>query len=1246
MARYSRIVTERAPIETRPRFAAELTAIRERAGLTIRDLAKATGLQASTLGGYFSGRHLPPLKPVDALTQILKACHVTDPVDVQWWHEALRRVRRAPGPRPASAGLPYRGLSPFQASDAQWFFGREGLTSTLVDLVKGGGDGPTLLLVVGPSGVGKSSLLRAGLIAAMDPGACLLLTPGATPVKTLSEGLESMRVVSGDPDLVVVDQFEEVFTQCPDETEQAAFVSRICALAAKPSRTSVVLGLRADFYGRALSHPELARIAQHAQLVVGPMAEDELRQAIELPARKAGADIEPGLVELLLRDLSDPARAGQSGDLYEPGSLPLLSHALLTMWERGQGRRLTVADYAAAGGIHGAVAHTAERLYASLSEDQQDLARRLFVRLVLVRDGASDSRRRVALADLARNEDMYEVLELFVGSRLLTIDGETVEICHEALIRAWPRLHRWIEEDRAGLLVAQQVTEAAVRWSDDSRDTGALYRGTRLAIAKHWAARQDPAQVDALSREFVAASVRQERRSANRLYRTLTVLAALLVFAVGAGVVALQLRSEATRERNAAISRLVATIADRVRTKDAALAAQLSLAAYRITETTEARSSLLDASATPSATRLLGDPGVLQSVALSPDRRTLAAGGADKQVRLWDLSGPRPSRLATLRGPADTVFSVAFSPDGRTLAAAGGDRKVHLWDVTRGDAPVPLGEPLSGPAELVYSLAFSPDGATLAAGSGDKRVHLWAFGRAGRPTPLGQPLTGAQGYIQAVAFSPDGRMLAAGSADKTVRLWDFTDRDRPVPVGPVLTGPEQKVYSVAFSPDGSTLAAGSGDKRVHLWDVRDPARPVPGTPVSGPSGWVNALAFTDDGRGLAFATSASEVRLIELESRRLIASLPHPGPVTGVVFGHDGTVVTSAADGAARIWHPPWPVLPGHGGVVSAVTFNRAGLLAVGSAETQLWDAKAGIALHRAMTNSAGVSASIAHAPDGQTAAIGSWDGTIQLWDVADSRVPVRVGQPIAAHSIGPVESLAFAPDGKVLASGADDNLVRLWDVTDRAQPRLLATMDGFRSYAVSIAFRPDGQVLAAASIDKTVRLWRVTDPADPRPLGEPLAVSDHYALAVAFSPDGRTLAVGSGDRAVRLYDLTDPVRPVQIGPPLGGPTNYVFVLAFAGDGRTLAAGSTDENVWIWDVSDRRRPVATATLTVPTGAIYSVGFHPDGHTLAAGGADKTVWLWETDPARVIEQICARAGDPLTLEEWHRYVPTLEYRAPC
>src|SRR5256714_2623761 len=693
-------------INTREEFGHQLTALREQARLTVRDVARRIDVPPATLGGYFAGRHLPPLKPPNLLRDLLRACGVTDQAEIEQWEATLRRIRRVPGKRPSGAPVPYRGLESFQPEDAEWFYGREDLTDLLVKrLVEVSGSGQ-VMIVVGPSGSGKSSLLRAGVISAVrqgsvegpdpDVGAHLLFTPGGEPLAEFAQHLAALpnadvngvrsrlhedprsvvdlirgpAVVQAEAEtdgtrsgalLIVVDQFEEVFTACSDPRERQAFLTALWA-AAEPDACGgelgegqspddpkpaalVVLGLRADFYDRALRYPQLAAALQEAQVVVGPMTEPQLRRAIVEPAHRANSDIEDGLVEVLLRDLAPTGdRAAEAA--HDPGSLPLLSHALLATWERGHRRRLTTAGYKETGGIRGAVARTAEDAYRALSGEQRDIARQIFLRLVHVSDDVADTRRRTNRSELSfQNPGAQFVLDQFVSQRLVTVDEDRVEISHEALLAAWPRLREWIDADRAGLRTHRQLTVAAEAWHDAGRDRHALYRAGRLATAREWAA--EPAHLAALNQleqEFFDASVAYdlaEAQVARRRTRVLLQLvAALAVLTLAAGalaVTAFQQRTAANHQRDLALSRQLATVADQLRPTDVSLAMQLSLAAYRIAPTPEARSSLLESYIPPAVTRVIGRAGVMQSVTTTPDRRTLVTAGPDFQIHLLGL---------------------------------------------------------------------------------------------------------------------------------------------------------------------------------------------------------------------------------------------------------------------------------------------------------------------------------------------------------------------------------------------------------------------------------------------------------------------------------------------------------------------------------------------------------------------------------------------------------------------------------
>jgi DNA-binding SARP family transcriptional activator len=461
------------------------------------------------------------------------------------------RAERRGGARDVVA-CPFKGLAAFEEEDAGVFFGRERLVADLVARLAGA----PLLAVVGPSGSGKSSALRAGLLAALAAGVLpgserwgiALLRPGEHPLEALDRAIAGTH---SDGRLVVaVDQFEELFTACRDAAERSAFVDALVAHTRDlRRRTLVLVAVRADFYGRCAVYPELSRLLGANHVLVGPMRRDELRRAIELPAHRAGLDVEPDLTDALLADMEG-----------EPGALPLLSTCLLELWRERDGRRLRLSAYEHAGGVRGAVARLAEGTYARLDPDLRPIARRILVRLAGEGDGDAVVRRRVPLASLGadRDERTGAVLGVLADDRLVTIGAGAVEVAHEALLREWPRLRGWLAADAEGRRLHRRLAEAARDWEAGGRDPGELYRGARLTAAIEWAGGHEH-ELDGGEAAFLAESVGaaeregdRQRRTNRRLRGLLTGVAALLALAVVAGVLALDQRGAARDQAVAA----------------------------------------------------------------------------------------------------------------------------------------------------------------------------------------------------------------------------------------------------------------------------------------------------------------------------------------------------------------------------------------------------------------------------------------------------------------------------------------------------------------------------------------------------------------------------------------------------------------------------------------------------------------------------------------------------------------------
>ena len=1171
--------------------------------------------------------------------------------DVVDLHTLRGRVAQ---PGPVQTACPFKGLQPFDVDDAELFFGRERLVAELVARLPG----TSLLGVIGPSGSGKSSVVRAGLLPALAAGVLsgserwtrVLLRPGEQPGAALARALGGVplpaalgRVEPGERLLVVVDQFEEVFTVCTEPAERVAFLDELAGTAAADTdgRLLVVLALRADFYGACASHPRFARLLGANQVLVGPMRPDELGRAIEEPATAAGLVVEPELAARLVEET-----AGRTG------GLPLLSTTLLELWERRSDDRLTIRAYERTGGVNGAVARLAERAYDRLSSGEAAVARNMLVRLAGAGEAEVAVKRQVPLAelDLGRDAAARRVLDVLTANRLVTVGGDTVEVAHEALLREWPRLRSWLEQDAEARRLHRHVTLAAREWEAGGRDPGELYRGARLASALDLAAEHGDV-LNRLEREFLdEARLVSERESvrAHRMNRRLRMLLAgalvALVAAGALGLVALDQRGDARRTATVAEAQRLGAQALTVDELDRALL--LARTGVALEDSVATRGNLLAALLRVPRGSLGVLPDVrdnaIYGIALSPRGDRIAVGDHVGEVRLFDARTRR--ELASYRLRPGLVQRLAFSPDGATLAVAGQEPENEppgaLIDVLdartlerlqRIVLPPPRAGGIAGASPvfaadgrrlIVLQIPFSdqpqavfrvdldrgaivgrpfrfPGSASDPAYSSDRRRLFVTSG----PEDATYELDTTDLHViarhpaggTAVALHPDEDLLAVGAEDGSVRLVEL-------PSGRVhrLAGKHDAGASaMEFSADGRTLVSGDSNGGLIAWDVEHRSLRER---FEGHTATVGTVDITPDGRTAITAGSEDgTVAFWDLDdSRRTVRHVPLASRFVADESTPRGVAV-SPDDRTLAVTH--------ENGTVELLDTSTLEPRAVLDALDQL-------------------ALATDFSPDGRLLAVAGDKGELGLWD-ARTLAPVRRLQGLR----GWTQAAAFSPNGRLVAAGdySDKPRLLIWDV---ASGRQTAFETPFAP--AQLTFSPNGRLLAAAGRERGVE---VRDVVSGRLVGKPPL--NEMARSVAFSPDGTLLFVGQYN-GTGMFFSTEDWKPA--GPGIRGHGQRVLNARFTPDGRTLATSSADGTVQLWDVASRLA-IGAPLVVQRDDLVASILSRDGGHLYALPTGTEGMRLTLT-PRLWLDLSCAIAGRELTRREWEEVLPDRPYRQVC
>ncbi|MFN8386271.1 MAG: BMP family ABC transporter substrate-binding protein [Anaerolineales bacterium] len=1199
---------------------------------------------------------------------------------LSFFHEFRNAVGRMAGLQPtiiayeeeeigAEIVNPFKGLRAFNESDAENFFGRESLVQQLLARLGEGGDLHRFLAVIGPSGSGKSSVVRASLIPALRRGALpgsenwfvVDMLPGKHPFEELE--LSLLRVAVNPPEsllsqlkdgqrgllravhrilptddsvelVLVIDQFEEVFTLVKDEAERALFLDALAvAILDERSRLRVVITLRADFTDKPLRYVDFGEMMNRRFEFVLPLTADEVEQAVAGPAQRVGLRLEKGLVSKIVHDKGN-----------QPGGLPLLQYALSELFEKREGRTLTNKAYSEIGGVLGALGRRAEIIFRNLNEAERSATRQLFLRLVTLGEGAADTRRRVLREELDElstdDQQLSAVIDRYGKARLLTFDrdpvtrGATVEVAHEALLREWSQLREWLAESRNDIRLQRQLTTAATDWKNAGNDASYLLTGARLEQFESWSANTTVA-ISQNDRAFLEAGIRErdqltekervrqqreldaaqklavterqraeeQTHSAGQLRKRAVYLTGALVVALILGVAVLLFGRQAQASNREATSRELAAASILNLNVDPERSILLALEALEVSHTIEAEDALHRAVQASHIEMVIqaNEPGYPWNVEYSPDGNYLLAGvgsaklfNAETRELLFEVPG---------------YFSV-FSPDSKMIAA-GYDDGIHFWDVPTGKELVPQGR-------IQYegiTFEFSPDGKRILTSSFDGIPVIW-------DANTGQKLVEFVGHTASarfVYFSPDGTRVISFGDDGTTRVWHAGTGEQLLELhGQGVDG------TGAFTPDSKLIATTGGTSYtdIIIWDTETGEKR---STIVGHTAGVNHIEFSPDGLWIASSSSDRTVKIFDVATGREVVTLAgHTEPVIEVDFSPDGTkLATSSTDGTLRVWNIiRREVFSSYTSTNSdgQLAYNSDGTLLAVSAENgsvKVWDTNTGEIIH-ALRSSEKPIYDLSFSPDDKKLAVGYEDSAVRIWDISSGSMM----DEIQKHT-GAINGVAFNHDGTRLVTVGEDYKAVLWDVS--VSPPVEMYTQFFPVAIRAAAFSPDDKLLALGIYDNTVQILNSDT-------GETIiTLRGHTASpsAIAFSPDGSRIATSSLDDTAKVWDVKTGSELLT----LSGHANQVMSIAFSPDGQRLATASRDGTARLWDSSTGQQ---LNTFVSGGSGLWDIAFHPNGKLLAVG-EDHGGYVYLLELEDLVNLAKSRLTRTLTVDECTKYL---------